>query len=92
MLLEHVSKKEFASVFTTNYGAIVKDFIQVTPLPIRNKFLSPLVCKDETDFWDDQNLTFLQFKMTIDDPNFIRMATMMILLIVFRMTTTIRSV
>ena len=28
MLLENVSKKEFATVFTTNYGAIVKDFIQ----------------------------------------------------------------
>ena len=29
MLLENQSKKDFATVFTTNYGAIVKDFIQV---------------------------------------------------------------
>jgi hypothetical protein len=29
MLLEHASKKDFAVVFTNNYGDIIKDFIQV---------------------------------------------------------------
>ena len=29
MLLEHASKKDFAIVFTNNYGDIIKDFIQV---------------------------------------------------------------
>ena len=27
--MENVSKKEFATIFAKNYGAIVKDFIQV---------------------------------------------------------------
>jgi hypothetical protein len=30
MLLEHASKKEFAIVFTNNYGDIIKDFIQAS--------------------------------------------------------------
>jgi hypothetical protein len=32
MLLEHASKKDFAVVFTNNYGDIIKDFIQVVHL------------------------------------------------------------
>ena len=67
MLLEHVSKKEFASVFTTNYGAIVKDFIQVTPIINLNditKFFHPCYVKTRLIFEMIKILTFLQFKMT----------------------------
>ena len=36
MLMENVSKKEFATIFTNNYGAIVKDFIQVQDMCEKN--------------------------------------------------------